>query len=240
MRRKIFAAVVLSVILLLSVSASADFGGFSGSRSRSSSRSRHSTSSSHHIEEGSIEYKFYQVMAMIGCSLMAIIAGEIVYIGVDALLRHRRIAKYCAAHPDFDREAFEKYVEGLYCNMQVVWQNKDITPLSDAMTEEFFTHMEGVLYPFIEKHQTDHTEQIEIKGCSLSDAREKDGVDYLSIYLVAKILSYITDDETGRMISGSNSFKIKMTYDIKFSRKSGVTGDSGWRVCKMNGEKVKR
>ncbi len=238
MRRKVFAAVVLSLILMLAVSASADFGGFSGRSSRSSSRSRHSTSSQH-IKEGSVEYKFYQVMAVIGCSLLAIIAGEIVYIGVDALLRHRRIAKYCAAHPDFDREAFEKYVEGLYCNMQVVWQNKDITPLSDAMTEEFFTHMDGVLYPFREKHQTDHTEQIEIQGCRLCDAREKDGVDCLSIYLVAKIVSYVTDDETGRVISGDNRNKIKMTYDIKFSRKSGVVGDSGWRVCEMNGEKVR-
>ena len=56
---------------------------------------------------------------------------------------------------------------------------------------------------------------------------------------MAKILSYITDDETGRVISGDKRYKIKMTYTIKFSRKSGVTGDSGWRVCEMNGEKVR-
>ncbi len=238
MRRKIFAAVLLSVILLVAVSASADFGGFSGRSSRSSSRSKHGTSS-HHIIEGSVEYKFYVVMAMIGCSLLVILAGEIVYIGVDALLRRRRIAKYCATNPSFDRKAFEKYAEGLYCNMQVVWQNKDISPLREAMTVELFTHMEGVLYPFREKHQTDHTEGIEIRSCRLCDAREKDGVDYLSIYLVAKILSYVTDDETGRVVSGDKRVKIKMTYNIKFSRKSGVTGDSGWRVCEMNGEKVK-
>ena len=237
MRRKVFAGVVLSVILLVAVSASADFGGFSGRSSRSSSRSRHGTS--HNITEGSVEYKFYVAMAMIGCSLLVIIAGGIVYLGVDTVLSRRRVAKYCAAHPDFDREAFEKYVEGLYCDMQTVWQNKDISPLRDSMTEEFFTQMEEVLYPFKQKHQTDHTEQIKIKCCSLCDAKEKNGVDCLSIYLVAKILSYITDDETGRVISGDKRYKIKMTYDIKFSRKSGVTGDSGWRVCEMNGEKVR-
>ncbi len=230
---------VLSVILLLSVSASADFGGFSGRRSRSSSRSRHSTSSSHHIEEGSIESKFYLVMSVIGCSLLAILAGSIVYVAADTVLSRRRIAKYCAAHPDFDREAFEKYAEGLYCNMQVVWQNKDITPLRDAMTEEFFTRMEGVLYPFREKGQTDHTEDIEILCLSLDDAKQKDGTDYLTVSMKAKILSYVTDDLTGHIISGDKKYKIKMEYTIKFLRKSGAEDNILWRVYEMTGEKLK-
>ena len=237
MKRKVFAAIVISVLMLLAVSASADFGGFSGRSSSSSSRSRHSTSSTHHYTDE--ERQVDLVFAVIGLSLLAIIGGEIVIIAVDSVRRKRRIKKYSAANPSFDRKAFEAYAEELYCNMQVVWQNKDITPLKDNMTEEFFTHMDGVLYPFREKCQTDHTEGIEIISLSLDDAKQKDGIDYLEVYMQANILSYVTDDLSGKIISGDNTYKIRMEYTIKFLRRSSAENSAVWRVYDMIGEKLK-
>ena len=237
MKRKVFAAIVICVLMLFAVSASADFGGFSGRSSRSSSRSRRSTSSTHHYTDE--ERQVDLVFAVIGLSLLAIIGGEIVIIAVDSVRRKRRIKKYIAANPSFDRKAFEAYAEELYCNMQVVWQNKDITPLKDNMTEEFFTHMDGVLYPFREECRTDHTEGIEILSLSLDDAKQKDGIDYLEVYMQAKILSYVTDDLTGKIISGDNSCKIRMEYTIKFLRRSGAENNAVWRVYDMIGEKLK-
>ena len=237
MKRKVFAAIVISVLMLLAVSASADFGGFSGRSSSSSSRSRHSTSSTHHYTDE--ERQVDLVFAVIGLSLLAIIGGEIVIIAVGEVTRRRRIKKYLAANPNFDRKAFEAYAESLYCNMQIVWQNKDISPLKDNMTEEFFMHMDGVLYPFREKCQTDHTEGIEILSLSLDDAKQKDGIDYLEVYMQANILSYVTDDLTGKIISGDNSYKIRMEYTIKFLRRSGAENNAVWRVYEMTGEKLK-
>ena len=237
MNRKVFAAIVFSMLMLLAVSASADFGGFSGRSSRSSSRSRRSTSSTHHYTDE--ERQVDLVFAVIGLSLLAIIGGEIVIIAVGEVTRRRRIKKYLAANPSFDRKEFETYAEELYCSMQVVWQNKDISPLRDNMTEEFFTHMDGVLYPFREKCQTDHTEGIEIISLSLDDAKQKDGIDYLEVYMQANILSYVTDDLTGKIISGDNSYKIRMEYTIKFLRRSGAENSAVWRVYEMTGEKLK-
>ena len=237
MKRKVFAAIVICVLMLLAVSASADFGGFSGRSSSSSSRSRHSTSSTHHYTDE--ERQVDLVFAVIGLSLLAIIGGEIVIIAVGEVTRRRRIKKYLAANPNFDRKAFEAYAESLYCNMQIVWQNKDISPLKDNMTEEFFMHMDGVLYPFREKCQTDHTEGIEILSLSLNDAKQKDGIDYLDVYMQANILSYVTDDLTGKIISGDNSYKIRMEYTIKFLRRSGAENNAVWRVYEMTGEKLK-
>ena len=223
--------------MLFAVSASADFGGFSGRSSRSSSRSRRSTSSTHHYTDE--ERQVDLVFAVIGLSLLAIIGGEIVIIAVDSVRRKRRIKKYIAANPSFDRKAFEAYAEELYCNMQVVWQNKDITPLKDNMTEEFFTHMDGVLYPFREECRTDHTEGIEIVCLSLDDAKQEDGMDYLEVYMKARILSYVTDDLTGKIISGDKTYKIMMEYTIKFLRRSGAENSAVWRVYDMTGEKLK-
>ena len=223
--------------MLFAVSASADFGGFSGRSSRSSSRSRRSTSSTHHYTDE--ERQVDLVFAVIGLSLLAIIGGEIVIIAVDSVRRKRRIKKYIAANPSFDRKAFEAYAEELYCNMQVVWQNKDITPLKDNMTEEFFTHMDGVLYPFREKCRTDHTEGIEILSLSLDDAKQQDGIDYLEVYMQANILSYVTDDLSGKIISGDNTYKIRMEYTIKFLRRSSAENSAVWRVYDMIGEKLK-
>ena len=237
MKRKVFAAIVICVLMLFAVSASADFGGFSGRSSRSSSRSRRSTSSTHHYTDE--ERQVDLVFAVIGLSLLAIIGGEIVIIAVDSVRRKRRIKKYIAANPSFDRKAFEAYAEELYCNMQVVWQNKDITPLKDNMTEEFFTHMDGVLYPFREKCRTDHTEGIEILSLSLDDAKQQDGIDYLEVYMQANILSYVTDDLSGKIISGDNTYKIRMEYTIKFLRRSSAENSAVWRVYDMIGEKLK-
>ena len=175
-------------------------------------------------------------MAFIGVSLLAIIGGEIVLLAVDAVMRRRRIAKYCADNPGFDVKEVEEYAKELYCNMQVVWQNKDITPLKDRMTDEFFRRMDDRLNTFREKHQTDHTEQIEVKFSALDDIKQKDGIDYFMLRLRAMIMSYITDDETGRVISGSTHTKITMLYEMKFMRKSGETVCI---VCDMTGKKLK-
>ena len=241
MRRKFFAAVLSVLLLLFAVRAGADFGGFSGRRS-SSSHTRHNTSHTHNDSHSDIEGKFTVAFLAIGVSLLGIIAGEIIILSVDAILRHRRISKYCAGNPGFDEKDITSYAEELYCVMQSAWQNKDITPLKDKMTDEFFRRMDDRLKPFRETRQTDHTEGIEIKFSNIDDIKQKDGTDYFMLRLGTNIISYITDDETGRIISGSKRFKIKMVYEIKFMRKSGIifSGKNNLAliVCDMTGEKV--
>ncbi len=60
--------------------------------------------------------------------------------------------------------------------------------------------------------------------------------------LGTSIILYITDDMTGRVISGSKFYKIKMVYEIKFMRKSGIPfsgkNNPGLIVCGMNGMKI--
>ena len=74
---------------------------------------------------------------------------------------------------------------------------------------------------------------------TLDDAKQKDGIDYLEVYMQANILSYVTDDLTGKIISGDNSYKIRMEYTIKFLRRSGAENSAVWRVYEMTGEKLK-
>ena len=241
MKRRVFAAALIVTLLLLAVSASADFGGFSGGGS--SRRHRSSSKSSKPSKPWSEQTTEEKIWTSLGYTAAGGGCLYILWLPIDWVIRKRRIAKYKKEHPGFDQKSIEAYVESLYYKMQAVWTDKDLSPLKDSMTEEFYERMDNKLEFFRQRGETDHT-GAEVKSSSLRDARQNDGMDYLTVSLSADIVSYVTDDTTMHIVSGSSSKTIKMDYLIKLSRPSNMTtfdkDNSGWKVCDMSGQRRKK
>lgn len=133
----------------------------------------------------------------------------------------RPMNEYLQLDPEFDEERIRTLMSNLYIQMQETWQKKDISPLRPYMTDKFFSQMDNQLDQFRKSGRTDYTERIAVLNTGLLGWRQSAGMDYITLRLNSRIVSYVLDDRTGELISGDKKREKFMEYEIELCRKSG-------------------
>lgn len=134
----------------------------------------------------------------------------------------RPMSEYLELDPEFDEERIRTLMSNLYVQMQETWQKKDISPLRPYMTDKFFSQMDNQLDQFRKAGRTDYTERIAVLNTGLIGWRQSAGMDYITVSLNSRIVSYTLDDRTGELISGDKKREKFMEYEIELCRKSGT------------------
>ncbi|MBQ3346953.1 MAG: TIM44-like domain-containing protein [Synergistaceae bacterium] len=134
----------------------------------------------------------------------------------------RPMSEYLELDPEFDEERLRTLMSNLYVQMQETWQKKDISSLRPYMTDKFFSQMDGQLEQFRKAGRTDYTERIAVLNTGLVGWRQSAGMDYITVSLSSRIVSYVLDDRTGELISGDKKREKFMEYEIELCRKSGT------------------
>ena len=134
----------------------------------------------------------------------------------------REIYEYLELDPNFDEERIKTLIANLYVQMQETWQAKNIESLRPYMTDKFFNQMNKQLDEFKKHNRTDYTERIAVLNVALMGWRQSAGMDYITVSLSSRIVSYVLDDITGKLISGDKTREKFMEYEIDLSRKSGT------------------
>lgn len=129
--------------------------------------------------------------------------------------------QYYKLDPEFDGEGIKALIANLYVQMQNTWQNKDISSLRPYMTDEFYSQMDRQLDAFRKQNKTDYTENIAVLNVTLKGWRQAAGMDYITVGLNSRIVSYVLDDNTGKLLSGDRTREKFMEYEIDLSRKRG-------------------
>ena len=135
----------------------------------------------------------------------------------------RPMDEYLELDPDFDEERIKTLIANLYVQMQETWQAKDISSLRPYMTDKFFSQMDNQLDQFRKMGRTDYTERIAVLSTDLRGWRQAAGMDYITVGVNARIVSYTLDDRTGELISGDKKREKFMEYEIELCRKTGET-----------------
>lgn len=138
----------------------------------------------------------------------------------------RPMSEYLELDPEFDEERIKTLISNLYIQMQETWQKKDISPLRPYMTDKFFSQMDNQLEQFRNMGHTDYTERIAVLNAGLIGWRQSAGMDYITVSLSSRIVSYVLDDRTGELISGDKKREKFMEYEIELCRKSGSVTSS--------------
>ena len=135
----------------------------------------------------------------------------------------RPMDEYLELDPEFDEERIKSRMSNLYVQMQETWQAKDISSLRPYMTDKFFSQMDKQLDQFRKLGRTDYTERIAVLSTDIRGWRQSAGMDYITVGLNSRIVSYTLDDRTGELISGDKKREKFMEYEIELCRKSGET-----------------
>ena len=133
----------------------------------------------------------------------------------------RPMSEYLELDPAFDEERIKTLISNLYVQMQETWQAKDISSLRPYMTDKFFSQMDNQLDQFRKMGRTDYTERIAVLSTDLRGWRQSAGMDYITVGLNSRIVSYTLDDRTGELISGDKKREKFMEYELELCRKSG-------------------
>lgn len=129
---------------------------------------------------------------------------------------------YRELDPEFNEGRIKSMMSNLYVQMQNTWQDKDISSLRPYMTDEFYSQMDRQLEAFRRTGRTDYTERIAVLSVELKGWKQSGGMDYLIVKLQSRIVTYVLEDRTGKLISGDMNREKFMEYEIELSRKTGT------------------
>ena len=147
----------------------------------------------------------------------------------------KTISEYCALNPDFDPQKIITWANALYIKLQETWTAGNIEPVRDNLTPEFFNIMHKRLNALISKNQTDYTDDITILQTNLKGWQRFHNNDYLILQIRTRIKSYILDNQTGRLISGSKTAEKFMFYEWTLTRKIAdiLDKNNDWVICNI-------
>ena len=134
----------------------------------------------------------------------------------DTLIIEKRIK---TIDESFSAEEFITWTKDFFVKLQEAWMNKDWDSVRLFETKELFEQHKSQLKGYIDSHQTNMLENIIVEGVYLTDFRKSNGRDVLTVTLNSKMIDYIIDDNTKKIIKGNKYTQRKSTYKLTFIRK---------------------
>ena len=127
----------------------------------------------------------------------------------------------------FNKEEFLSWSRDLFVKLQEAWTARDWSTIRVFETNELFEQHHKQLQDYIDRKQINKMERICVKSATLSDFRQTGDKDILTVILKSRMVDYIIDEETGKVLKGDKVTDRHSTYKLEFIRKTGVKTKPG-------------
>lgn len=134
----------------------------------------------------------------------------------------RNVQSYMQVDPNFSASQFTEKLANLYVRFQNSWTAKNMNDLRPYLTDAIFAQMDRQLNVYRQNQQTNRIDRIAVLGVELLGWTQENGVDKMYAQLRTRIVDYVVDDRTGKVIRGSNTAEKFMTYEWELVRTTGV------------------
>ncbi len=256
MKKRFFAitAIIICVLMLtISMSALADFGGFSGdsdyggdwggSSDSDWGSSGSSSGGGFWIFDGGSDSDYRDGNLSSGDVIIVIIIVAVILFYIWRKNKGQQqqqtpvvttvqrtddellssIDEYTQIDEGFNAARLQTKLGNLYVQMQNCWTARDITSLRPYLTDELYSQTERQLDSYVKGGQTPHVDNIAVLGVNLRGFYQMECMDHIIVELSSRITTYTTDDATGAVVKGSRDREKFMTYEWDLCRTSGIT-----------------
>lgn len=242
---KIVSKVILAVSMMFCLcfvmsgnKSNADAGyhsSYSGGSSHSSSS--HSSSSSRSYSSGS-SYSSYSSSGsssseagFVGVIIWIVIMLVIIYITTrrskpytipDTKLQSNAeaIAKLKELIPGFDEKQFLQDGYKIFLDVEDAWMNFELDKVHNVITDEMFNMYESQLSSMEIKGEQNIMNGFNLKDCAITNyINQNDNIEVETKYII-EFYDYIIDKESGKVLRGSKSSKLRMYYNFTFIMKN--------------------
>jgi len=133
--------------------------------------------------------------------------------------------------PGFDEGAFREMCTDRFFQIQAAWMRRDLDKLRPLLTEEMAEAFGKQIDVARSKRQVNKLENITVRSVELTEAWQEQGNDYITVRLLANLLDYTVDENTGKVVDGSDSIPVKFEEYWTWVR---PVGRDPWRLSAVN------
>ena len=105
----------------------------------------------------------------------------------------------------FDPDAFTRWAQAVFNDVQQAISRRDVSALGDRLTPQEYARLQAQCDQLRGARQTNRIEQIVINRAEPSEAWQESGQDWLTVYFVVSLVDYTVDDTSGGLVDGSKS-----------------------------------
>ena len=134
----------------------------------------------------------------------------------------RRMSEYRNIDPNFSEEEMKEKLANLYVQMQNCCTAKNISSLRPYLTDTLYAQYDRQMDTFKKQGRTNYVDRIAVLDVNLVGFKQSENDDVIIARLKTRIVDYTVDDNTGKLISGSNTREKFMDYEWTLSRKRGA------------------
>ena len=134
----------------------------------------------------------------------------------------RRMSEYRNIDPNFSEEEMKEKLANLYVQMQNCCTAKNISSLRPYLTDTLYAQYDRQMDTLKKQGRTNYVDRIAVMEVNLVGFKQSSADDVIVARLKTRIVDYTVDDNTGKLISGSNTREKFMDYEWTLSRKRGA------------------
>ena len=235
---KIFITIGLMVCLIFVINGNkrnAD-AGYHSSYSGGSSSSSHSSSSSSHSYSSGSSSSYSSGSSSGEGSVAGFIVWLIIIIVIIAVTSKKgkttaptltklqsnaaAIAKLKELMPNFDEKKFLQDGYQMFLDVEDAWMNFNLEKVHNIITDEMFNMYESQLSSMEIKGEQNIMNGFVLKDSAISNyVNQNDNVEVTAKYII-EFYDYIIEKESGKVLRGSKTSKLRMYYDFTFIMKN--------------------
>jgi len=133
----------------------------------------------------------------------------------------RVVAMIQETDPDFSLSSFKSFAEDCYLQLTEAWEKRDWEIARTFESDTLFNMHRKQLDEYIEQKKTNHMDSQCVLSKTLTSFHSDGKTETLIVKLNATLVDYVTDDETGDVISGSKTTRLNRWYRLEFIRTAG-------------------
>jgi predicted lipid-binding transport protein (Tim44 family) len=126
-----------------------------------------------------------------------------------------------AMDPQFKVELFKNQATDIFFKIQIGWGKRDISYNSKFLTPEMISLFEREIGRLKTEQITNHIENISLRSVEIVEAWQEAGNDYITTLISANLLDYTKNDQTGEVVSGSDTEPVSFNENWTFTRPVG-------------------
>jgi len=127
----------------------------------------------------------------------------------------------------FDPTGFADTASDMFFKIQAAWTGRDIGKAAELLTPEMRAGLQEQCDRLRAERRINHLENIAVRQAAVTEAWQEKGQDYVTVYFLASLLDYTTDDGGAQVLDGSRTEPVKFEEYWTFTR---PVGPNPWRL----------
>lgn len=129
--------------------------------------------------------------------------------------------------PLFNKDEFLAWSRDLFIKLQYAWSDRDWSIIRCFESNELFEQHSAQLERYKQNKQINKMERVSVNWAKLHNYKVDGEYEVMEVMLNSKMIDYIIDEETGKVLHGDKTTNKINTYKLTFKRKKGITTKAG-------------